>query len=97
MKVEFFIEAIYYHPENPTPSVVIAIKNRVENTSSTEPFFADSKDDMKRIMKELFKDSAQTHKTSFVVPLGEYRRSGMMVGDRLEIDMVISNNGEITQ
>lgn len=96
MKVEFFIEAIYYHPENPTPSVVIAVKNKIESLTPTEPIFADSKTDMKKILKDLYSDSIQTHKTSFVVSLDAYRKSGMMVGDRLEIEMKISNYGEIS-
>ena len=97
MKIEFFIEAIYYHPENPTPSVVIAVKNKIESLAPGEPVFMDSSTNMKKILKDLFMDSVKTHKTSFVVSLEEYRKSGMMVGDRLEIDMVIRNNGEITQ
>jgi hypothetical protein len=97
MKVEFFIEAIYYHPENPTPSVVIAVKNKIESLAPEEPIFADSRSDMKKILKDLFMDSVKTHKTSFMVTLEEYRKSGMMVGDRLEIEMTIKNNGEITQ
>lgn len=97
MKIEFFIEAIFYHPENPTPSVVISVKNRIESLVPGEHVFVDSRDDMKKILKDLFMDSIQTHKTSFVVPLDEYRKSGIMVGDRLEIDMTVKNNGEITQ
>jgi len=95
MKVEFFIEAIYYHPENPTPSIIIVIKNKIESLTPGEPVFVDNRTDMKKILKDLFMDSIQTHKTSFMVGLNEYRRSGMMVGDRLEIDMTINNSGEI--
>jgi len=94
MKVEFFIEAIYYHPENPIPSVVIAIKNNIERIN--EPVLINSPADMKEAVKNLFRDSTRTHKTSFIIGLDEYRRSGMMVGDRLEIDMTIKNNGEIS-
>lgn len=93
MKVEFFIEAIYYHPDNPIPSVVIAIKNNIE--AINEPVVINSPNDMREAIKNLFRDSTRTHKTSFVVGLEQYRRSGMMVGDRLEIDMKISNSGEI--
>ena len=94
MKVEFYIEAIYYHPENPIPSVVIAIKNNIEAVN--EPVIINSREDMKEALKSLFRESTRTHKTSFVVGLEQYRRSGMMVGDRLEIEMTIKNNGEIT-
>ena len=93
MKVEFYIEAIYYHPENSIPSVVISIKNNIE--SANEPIIIDSRDNMKEVLMNLFRDSTRTHKTSFVVGLNEYRKSGMMVGDRLEIDMIVKNNGEI--
>ena len=97
MKVQFFIEAIYYHPENPTPSVVIIIRNNIESLASSEPVIVDSHDDMRKVLKDLFMDSVKTHKTSFVVGLEKYRKSGMMVGDRLEIDMKINNSGEIAQ
>lgn len=93
MKLEFYIEAIYYHPENPIPSVIISIKNNIE--AANEPIIIGSRDDMKKALMDLFRDSTRTHKTSFVVGLEEYRRSGMMVGDRLEIDMIVKNNGEI--
>lgn len=91
------MEGIYYHHENPTPSVVIVIRNNIESLTPAEPVFLDSRDDIKKILKDLFMDTVRSHKTSFVVGLDEYRRSGMMVGDRLEIDMIIKNNGEITQ
>ena len=94
MKVEFYVEAIYYHPENPTPSVVIVIRNNIESLSN-EPVFADSHTDMKKILHDMFLDSVKTHKTSFVVGLEEYRSSKIMVGDRLEIDLKVNNNGEI--
>jgi len=93
MKVEFYIEAIYYHPENPVPSVVIAVKNNIE--TANEPIMISGPADMKEALKSLFRESTRTHKTSFIVGLEEYRRSGMMVGDRLEIDMIIKNNGDI--
>lgn len=96
MKIEFFIDAIYYHPENPIPSVVIAIRNNMESLAPAEPVFADSRTDMRKAIKDLFLDNAKTHKTSFVVGLEEYRKSGMMVGDRLEIEMTVNNNGEIS-
>jgi len=93
MKVEFYIEGIYYHQENPVPSVVIVLKNNIETIN--EPVIINSHEDMKAALKELFIESTRTHKTSFVVGLDAYRRSGMMVGDRLEIDMQIKNNGVI--
>ena len=95
MKLEFFIEAIYYHPENPTPSIIIAIKNNIESITPGGPIFVDKNSDMKKVIKDLFMDSVKTNKTNFVIGLEEYRRSGMMVGDRLEIDMKVNNNGEI--
>lgn len=97
MKVIFYIEAIYYHPENPTPSVIISIRNNIENIVPGEPVFVDKQSDMKKILKDLFLDNIKIHKTSFMVGLDEYRRSGMIVGDRLEIDMKICNNGDIPQ
>ncbi len=30
MKVEFYVESIYYHPDNPIPSIIISIKNNIE-------------------------------------------------------------------
>jgi len=95
MKVEFFIEAIYYHPENPIPSIIIAVRNNMSSFTPAEPVFADSESNMKDILKDLFIDTIRTHKTTFMIPLDEYRKSGMMVGDRLEIDMTIKNSGEI--
>jgi len=94
MKIEFYIEAIYYHTENPVPSVIISVKNNIE--AAKDPLIIGSHDDMKKALIGLFRDSTRTHKTSFVVGLEEYRRSGMMVGDRLEIDMTIKNNGDIS-
>ncbi len=96
MKIIFYIEAIYYHPENPSPSVVIAIRNNIENITPGEPVFVDKQSDMKKVLKDLFLDTIKIHKTSFMVGLDEYHRSGMMVGDRLEVEMKICNDGEIT-
>lgn len=95
MKVEFYVEAIYFHPENPIPSVVISIRNNVESLTPDEPVLINNHNDMKKAIKDLFMDNARTHKTSFVVGLEKYRESAIMVGDRLEIEMTIKNNGEI--
>ena len=95
MKIEFYVESIYYHPDNPIPSVVIVIRNNMDNLTPDEPVFIDSKTDMKKILRDLFRDSAQTHKTSFVVGLEKYRESKMRVGDRVEIEMTVRNSGEI--
>jgi len=97
MKVIFYIEAIYYHPENPTPSVIIAVRNNIDSISPGEPVFVDKQSDMKKVLKDLFLDTIKIHKTTFMIPLDEYQKSGMMIGDRLEINMIIKNNGEITQ
>jgi len=90
MKVEFYVEGIYYHPENPIPSVVIVVRNNMDSMNQ-EPIITDSKSDMKKALKEMFLDHVKTHKTSFLVGLDDYRKSGIMVGDRLEIDMRINN------
>lgn len=65
MITEFYVEAIYYHPENPAPSVIIIVRNNLESLTPTEPIFADSKSDMKKILKDLFMDSVKSHKTKF--------------------------------
>ncbi len=95
MKVIFYIEAVYFHPENPTPSVVISVRNNIDSVVPGEPVFVDKQSDMKKVLKDLFLDNIKIHKTSFMIGLEEYKKSGMMVGDRLEIDMKISNHGEI--
>lgn len=96
LKVEFFIEAIYYHSENPIPSVVIAVRNKVDDVTD-KTLFADNREDMHKALRDLFLDATKIHKTSFMISLEKYRESAMMVGDRLEVDLTIKNNGEITQ
>ena len=97
MKVEFFVESVYYHTDNPTPSIIIVIRNNLKNLTPDDPIFVDSKSDMKKIMKELFNDALQTHRTSFVIGLEKYRQSGIMIGDRLEIEMTIKDNGRFAE
>lgn len=95
MKVEFFVEAAYYHPEYPTPSVVIVVRNNV-SLRPTEPIIVNSPRDMKDAFKKMFMEDAKTHKTSFLVSLEQYRTSKIMVGDRLAIEITINNKGEIS-
>lgn len=97
MKIEFYVEGIYYHPENPTPSVIIMIRNNVKSLSPPIPVFVDKHDDMKKVLRDVFADSVKIHKTSFVVGLDDYRKSGISVGDKLEVEMKVNNNGEIKQ
>ena len=96
MKLEFFIDSVYYYPDNPIPSVIVVMRNNIDSLMDNEPIILNSKDDMKKAFKNLFLNDAKTHKTSFMVGLDEYRKSGVLVGDRLEIDVVIKNNGDIS-
>lgn len=95
MKVEFYVEATYYHPEYPTPSVVIVVRNNVESLGPTEPIIVSGPGDMRDAFKKMFKEDAKTHKTSFLVSLEQYRRSGIKVADRISIEITINNRGEI--
>lgn len=81
MKVEFFVEGAYYHPEYPTPAVVILIRNNVDDMNHpTEPIIVNGPAEIKDAFREMFLQDRKTHKTSFLVPLDQYRTSGIMVG-----------------
>ena len=95
MKIEFYVEATYYHPEYPTPSVVIAVRNNVESLGPSEPIIVSGPGDMKDAFKKIFMEDTKTHKTSFLVSLDQYRTSGIRVGDRISIEIKINNKGEI--
>lgn len=95
LKVEFYVEATYYHPEYPTPSVVIVVRNNVESLRPSEPIIVSGPGDMKDAFKKMFMEDAKTHKTSFLVSLEQYRQSGISVGDRLSVEISINNKGEI--
>ena len=96
LKVEFYVEGIYYHPEYPTPAVVIVIRNNVEDRAYTEPVIVEGPGDIKDIFKKMFLNDRKTHKTSFLVSLDQYRTSRISVGDRVEIEIKINNKGEIS-
>ena len=95
MKVEFYVEATYYHPEYPTPSVVILVRNNMASLLPSEPIFVSGPGDMKDAFKKMFMAESKTHKTSFLVSLDQYRLSGVKVGDRISVEITIDNRGEI--
>jgi len=95
LKIVYYVEGIYYHPENPSPSVIVVLRNTIDTTGPQEPILLDSRTDIRKAITELFSDSVKYHKTSIMVTLDQYRASGIMVGDRLELETTISNNGEI--
>jgi len=95
LKLEFYIESIYYHPENPIPTVIVIMRNNIDNISP-EITIAANREELRKKFNEMFLDSVKTHKTSFMIPLQVYRKSGMMVGDRLDIEISINNEGEIS-
>jgi len=96
LKVEFYVEATYYHKEYPTPSVVIIVRNNIESLTPTEPIFVSGPGDMGAAFKKMFMEESRTHKTSFLVSLDQYRDSGIKVGDKISVEIKIDNIGEIT-
>jgi len=96
LKLKFFVIAISHNPENTTPSVFIHLKNYTEKISPKEPPLFDSKDDMKKAVLNMIKDANKEHQTSFMITLDEYQKWGVRVGDIIDSEMSIANNGEIT-
>ena len=97
MKVEFYVEATYYHKEYPTPSVIIIVRNNIESLSPKEPIFVSGPGDMEAAFRKMYLEESKTHKTSFLVSFDQYRDSGIKVGDKISIEIKIDNIGDITK
>lgn len=94
MKIEFYVETVSYYGEYSRPSVIIVVRDNIENLSP-EPIVVRGSQSMESMFKKMFMEESKNHKTSFVVPLEQYRDSGIKVGDKISVEIKIDNVGKI--
>lgn len=96
LKLEFFVEAIFYSLQHSIPSVIIEIRNNMDNLSSTSKIVFTNPRDRYDAFKKIFMNESKSHQTSFLISLDQYRLSGIKIGDRISIDITIDKSGEIS-
>lgn len=95
MKLKFFVEAVNYNPDNPKPSVIIHLTNKI-NITPNKVHLITSSDNLKEKIIDTLKEDLQVYHTRIMLDFSKYKESKISVGDILEADISICNKGEIT-
>lgn len=90
MKLEFFVEGIAYSSFTQKPMVAIILRNKIKE-DDTGPVIVTDKRDIAKAVFKMMHDNNGLQRIELMIDFAEYEKSGMKIGDRLEIDVSVKN------